>query len=355
MAPADLPANGRILVRLPNFLGDVLFCTPALAALRRGRPDLSLTALVKPKVKGVVEAMPFFSEVRVLRGTGPPETVAEAAALRREAFDGTLVFPKGFREALLPALARIPVRVGLATDRRAPLLTHPVPFGRAEWHLHHVEQFALVLGPLGLRLQGEGLFFPVSGEDRRGAERLLADHGVARPYVVLHPGASKTARAWKEEGFVAVAKALGGRGGTAVVLTGTEEEGELCRRIAAAVPGAKDLSGRTPVGVLAALLEGAALLLGNDSGPMHLAAAVGTPVVAVFGPGSPGKTRPWLPPEKHRCLWAALPCSPCRQAFWRECRPSPAGKPPCLEGIHPDAVLGACMELIESGSQEVRK
>jgi len=346
MAPADFPAKGRILVRLPNFLGDVLFCTPSLAALRRRRPGLSLTALVKPGVKAVVEAMPFFEEVRVLRGTGPSQTLAEARALRREAFDGALVFPKGFREALLPALARIPVRAGLATDRRSPFLTHPVPFGRAEWHLHHVEQFARVLGPLGVCLEGEGLFFPVSGEDRRKAEELLGAHGVARPYVVLHPGASKPARAWREERFAAVAEGLRLRRGVSVVLTGTEGEGELCRRIASAVPGATDLSGRTPVGVLAALIEGAALFLGNDSGPMHIAAAVGTPVAAVFGPGAPHKTRPWLPPEKHRCLWAALPCSPCRQAFWKECRPSPAGKPPCLEALSAEAVLRACLDLL---------
>lgn len=348
MVLADVPTRGRFLVRLPNFLGDVLFCTPSLKALRRERPGLSLTALVKPGVQGVVKAMPFFEKVLVLRGTGPVETLAEARALRREAFDGVLVFPKGFREALLPALARIPLRVGLATDGRSRFLTHPVPFGRAEWHLHHVEQFARVLGPLGVGLQGEGLFFPVSAEDRRRAQDLLRSHGVFRPYVVLHPGASKPARAWKEEGFAAAAQGLRARG-AAVILTGSPQEGGLCRRIAAAVPGTVDLSGRTPVPVLAALLEGAALFLGNDSGPMHLAAAVDTPIVAVFGPGSPSKTRPWTAPERARCLWAALPCSPCRQAFWKECRPSPDGKPPCLTAVSKEAVLRACLELLEAG------
>lgn len=348
MQAVDLPKGGRLLVRLPNFLGDVLFCTPALRALRRARPDLSLTALVKPGVKGVVQAMPFFEEVRVLRGTGPSETLAEALSLRRSAFEGALIFPKGFREALLGALAGIPVRIGLATDRRSPLLTHPVPFGESEWHLHHVEQFALLLTPLGLALGGESPFFPVAGRDRGEAAELLRACGVQGPYVVLHAGASKPERAWGEERFAWVARGLAGAGGPRVVLTGSEGEKELCARIAAAVPGAVDLSGRTPTGVLAALLEGAVLFLGNDSGPMHLAAAVGTPVAAVFGPGSPEKTRPWLPPEKHRCVWAALPCSPCRQAFWRECRPSPAGKPPCLEAVSPEAVLRACDELLES-------
>ncbi len=347
MATAEFPPRARILVRLPNFLGDVLFCTPALQALRRERPDLLLTALVKPGVKGVVEAMPFFTEVRVLGGTGPRETLAEARALRRMGFDGALVFPKGFREALLTALGRIPVRIGLATDRRSPFLTHPVPFGEAEWHLHHVEQFARVLMPLGVGLHGEGLFFPVSDKDRREAEDLLLARAVDGPYVVLHPGASKPERAWREEGFVAVAAGIRTRSGAAVVVTGTEGERELCRRIAAA--GAVDLSGRTPVGVLAALLERAALFVGNDSGPMHLAAAVGTPVAAVFGPGSPAKTRPWLPPEKVRCLWAALPCSPCRQAFWEECRPSSAGKPPCLTAVSEEAVLRACLQLLGAG------
>jgi ADP-heptose:LPS heptosyltransferase len=79
---------------------------------------------------------------------------------------------------------------------------------------------------------------------------------------------------------------------------------------------------------------------------MHVAAAVGTRVAAVFGPGAPHKTAPFLPAGRFRVVYAGLPCSPCRQAFWRDCSPSFSGKPPCLEGVIEDALLHACLELV---------
>jgi heptosyltransferase II len=81
---------------------------------------------------------------------------------------------------------------------------------------------------------------------------------------------------------------------------------------------------------------------------MHVAAAVGAKVVAVFGPGAPWKTAPYVLPERHRVVYAAFPCSPCRQAFFRDCKPSAAMKPPCLEAISPELVLGACGELLSA-------
>jgi ADP-heptose:LPS heptosyltransferase len=80
---------------------------------------------------------------------------------------------------------------------------------------------------------------------------------------------------------------------------------------------------------------------------MHVAAAVGAPVVAVFGPGAPHKTRPYLPANRLRVVYADLPCSPCRQSFWKDCDPSPEGKPPCLEAVSPDAVFRVCMDLLD--------
>jgi ADP-heptose:LPS heptosyltransferase len=109
-----------------------------------------------------------------------------------------------------------------------------------------------------------------------------------------------------------------------------------------------DLAGKTTLKGMAAVLERATLFVGNDSGPMHVAAAVGTKVVAVFGPGAPYKTAPYLAPDRVRVVYASLPCSPCRQAFWRDCSPGPSGKPPCLEGVPPGAVLSACVEMVRS-------
>lgn len=346
-AEVQLRQGARLLVRLPNWVGDVLFCTPSLAALRRARPDLRVTALVRPSVLPAVEGLPLVDEVLTLAGTSTGRTLAEARRLRGLRFDAALVFPKGFREALLVRLAGIPERVGMATDRRGALLTRPVPFTREDWRLHHVIQFARVLGPLGVALEGEGMAFPIGPEDREAAAALLRESGVSGPYAVFHAGASKPPRAWHPDRFAQVARGLSGRVGLRVVLVGAAAESALCEEVRSGAPEAVNLAGRTSLKSMAALLEGASLFLGSDSGPMHLAAAAGAPVVAVFGPGAPGKTAPYVPAGRFRVVYTAHPCSPCRQAFWKECRPSPSGKPPCLEGIHPSSVLTACLELLD--------
>ena len=353
--PLDLPERARVLVRLPNWIGDVILCTPALAALRRARPDLRLEALVKPKVRAAVEGLPALDAVRFLAGEGLGATLGQARQLKREGFAAALIFPKGFREALLAFAARIPVRIGLATDRRSLLLTHPVPFGLEEWNRHHALQFAAVLSPLGISLQGEGLAFPIGERERAEAGRILVEAGLAGgPLALFHVSASKAPRAWHAERFGEVARELWERTGCRVALVGTEADRPLHARVRSVCPSAVDLAGATSLPVLAALMERARLLVCNDSGPMHLGAAVGTKVAAIFGPGAPHKTAPYLPPERLRVVTAALPCSPCRQAFWRECSPSPAGKPPCLEGVHAGAVLEACLELWE-GTREARR
>jgi heptosyltransferase-2 len=353
--PLDLPEGARVLVRLPNWIGDVILCTPALAALRRVRPDLRLEALVKPKVRAAVEGLPSLDAVRFLAGEGLGDTLRQARELRGEGFAAALIFPKGAREALLAFAARIPVRVGLATDRRSLLLTHPVPFGEEEWNRHHALQFASILSPLGISLRGEGLAFPIGERERAEAGRILAEAGLAEgPLALFHVSASKDPRAWHAERFGLVARELSERTGCRVALVGTEAERPLHARVRSACPSAVDLAGATSLSVLAAVMERARLLVCNDSGPMHLGAAAGTRVVAIFGPGAPHKTAPFVPPERVRVVYAALPCSPCRQAFWKECSPSPAGKPPCLEGVHTGAVLKACLELWE-GTPDARR
>lgn len=344
---AELPRDGRVLVRLPNWLGDVILCTPALRALSQARQDLRLTALVKRQARVAVEGLPGIAEVLDLPGTSVGDTWRFARELRRASFDAALVFPKGFREALLVWLARVPLRAGLRTDRRSLLLTHPVPFTEEDWHLHHARQFAKVLSPFGVQLAGEGLEFPVSVQDRSEAARVLSGAGLAGSrFAAFHISASKPPRAWHAARFGKVAQALRAHAGVVPVLLGVPEDSLVHVAFREQCPGAVDLAGKTTLRGMAAVLERAALFVGNDSGPMHVAAAVGARIVAVFGPGAPHKTAPYLPEERCRVVYSALPCSPCRQAFWQECRPSGDGKPPCLEGVHPEAVLSACLELL---------
>ncbi len=345
-APIEVPDGARVLVRMPNWIGDAILCTPALAALRRARPDLRLEALVKPGALRAVDGLSLLDAVSVLKGTSAGGTLARARTLKKLGYAAAVVFPKGFREALLVRLAGIPVRMGLDTDHRAFLLSHPVAFTKSDWHLHHAVQFARVLIPLGVELADEGLAFPVSEKDRDEAEALVRAESLQAPFIAFHISASKLPRAWHPDRFGEVAHRLSERTGLRIVLFGTASEAPVHRAFTAACPGTLDLAGRTSIGVMAALLERCRLFVGNDSGPMHVAAAVGAPVTAIFGPGAPHKTRPYLPSDRLRVVYAGLPCSPCRQSFWKDCRPSPAGKPPCLEAVSPDAVVRACMELI---------
>ncbi len=350
MALAELPGGSKVLLRLPNWLGDVILCTPALAALKAARPDLHLHALVKPGVRSAVDGLPGLDSVLTLGATDFRSTLAQAGVLRREGFAGALVFPKGFREAALAFLARIPFRTGLSTDRRSLLLTHPVAFTERDWYQHHARQFAKVLEPLGIALRDEGLSFPLSGGDREEAEKVLREAGIGEPFAAFHIAASKAPRAWHPERFGAVAKDVEARLGLRPVLVGAPADLPVHEACRGACPSAADLAGKTTLRGMAAVLARADLFVGNDSGPMHVAAAVGTKVVAVFGPGAPDKTAPYLPRERFRVVYAGLPCSPCRQAFWTECAPCSSGKPPCLEGIPAGAVVHACVELLEKRS-----
>jgi len=346
-----LPLGARLLVRLPNWLGDVVLCTPALGALAEARPDLRLTALVKPGLGDLVRTLPGVEEVLVLGGTSANALRNQARDLRDRGFAAALIFPKGFREALLARMSGIPVRCGLDTDHRRLLLTHPVSFGREEWHRHHSLQFGSVVSPLGVDASGVPARFPLLEADREEARRILVSAGLEhRRFAVYHVAASKAPRAWHPERFGTVAAGLFGEADLVPVLVGAPSDGPVHALLRAVCPDAVDLAGKTSLRGMAALLERASLFVGNDSGPMHLAAALGTPVVAVFGPGSPAKTAPQIPGGRVRVIHAALPCSPCRQSFWKECSPSPAGKPPCLEAISAGAVLAAARELLAGWS-----
>lgn len=348
MRAAEIPHGSEVALRLPNWLGDVLLCTPALAALAEARPDLRLTALVRPGLTEAVRTLPGISEVFPLEKASAVGLWRQGRQLRARGFAAALVFPKGFREALLVRLAGIPLRVGLSTDRRSCLLSHAVPFTEEEWRRHHALQFGQVLSPLGLSMAEKTTSFPLEVADRTEAERVLSEAGVKASFAAFHIAASKAPRAWHAERFGEVAAGLYREVGLTPVLLGTPGEADCHAAFRTVCPEAVDLAGKTSLRGMAALLERATLFVGNDSGPMHLAAAVGTPVVAVFGPGAPQKTLPWAPPERVRTLYAGLPCSPCRQAFWQECSPAPSGKPACLEAVGVESVLAAGLELVRN-------
>jgi lipopolysaccharide heptosyltransferase II len=354
--PIDPDAIRSLLVRSTNWIGDVVMISPALRALRAGFPAARLDVLARATVAEAYRGHPFVDVIVEERRSGSrrhdglPGLLRLAADLRRRRYDLAVILPKSIGAALAPALARIPRRVGYPTAGRRALLTHPVPLPQDADAIHHVEFFLGTARWLGCPVVDRSLVFSVPESDRQAASELLAGAGWDADgalWVAIHPGASRPERSWAAERFGEVARALAARGNRILVLGAPADRDAARVVLEAAGPAAVDAVGFGGIARMAALVERCALFLGNDSGPMHVAAAIGTPTVAVFGPGVPGKTAPYVPEDRRREVTRNYPCAPCRQDFFRECSPAPSGKPWCLESVGPDEVLAAAVDLLD--------
>jgi heptosyltransferase-2 len=342
-APGDLR---RILLRLPGWLGDVVMAAPTVAALHRARPEAALTALVRPAFVELAQRLAGVSAVLAAGpDRGPLSLLASRRQIRAGRFDAAVVFPRGARAALAPFLAGVPARVGFAG--RGPLLTHGVPGWRPWRRRHRSQWFGLLALPFGAWPAAPERLEP-SPESRRAAAQLLRALGrrADRPLVVLEPGASYgPAKCWPPQRFGALASRLLADGAD-VATVGLPDAAPLERIVAeAAGPGLLRAAGRTPgVGALHALLEAADLVVSNDTGPMHLAAAAGTPVLALFGATDPVVTAPLGPGPRH-LIWDPEPCSPC---LLRDCV---VPGHPCLEKIGVGRVYEAARRLLDRGRE----
>lgn len=375
MAPdtSPPPAPARILVRGVNWLGDAVMTTPALLRLREAWPAAHFSLLTTEKLADLWLHHPAVDSVLAIRPSEGLLTVARQ--LRGERFDLGIVFPNSPRSALELWLGRIPRRVGYAANWRAPLLTQAVarpprfvpmrkrtlaeikrlsqgarprdeavladenvPAG--SHHLHHYLHLAATVGAIPV---------PVAPRLALTAAEVTAararfDLSPGTNWLGLNAGAEYgPAKRWPAERFALVARTIaawpgwgiaifGGSGD--VVLAGEIEHG--VRQVAGnwpTKPALVNLAGRTTLRELCATLGACRVLVTNDTGPMHLAAALGTPVVALFGSTSPGLSGPGLPgEERHRLLRVGAPCSPC---FLRECPIDLR----CLRGIEVERVL----------------
>jgi len=185
------------------------------------------------------------------------------------------------------------------------------------------------------------LAFPVTPADREAAAQVLATVGGRRPYVVIHPGAGAAVKLWEPASWAVVARGLHERGATVLVTGGPGEEALTAAVVAAAGGVAVDLGGRTSFGVLAGLLAQADLVLGPDSGPLHLAVAVGTPTIHLFGPADPVLFGPWGDPARHVVLSSSWACAPCGRLDWPDL---PAHG--CVRDIPPARVLAQALAML---------
>ncbi len=334
----------KILVRATNWVGDAVLSIPALEAIRASRPGAEIIVLARPWVAelyrgqpGVDRVIPFENQARH-RGIAGVERLA--AELRRERFDVAVLLQNAFEAAWIAWRAGIPERIGYARDARGWLLTRAValpepgeaPAHEAYYYLELLRRAGWLdrlpeVAPIRLRVESAAL-------DR--AEQTLVATG-ARPgglRIAFATGAAYgTAKCWPADRYAALATRLIAEFGADVVLFGAASERDVSARVAAGIPqGGINLAGRSAIGELPALFARCHLFIGNDSGAMHVAAAVGLPVVAIFGPTDPHGTAPVTP--QLTIVQQRVACSPC---FLRHCPLDHR----CMTRVSVDAVLDA--------------
>jgi heptosyltransferase-2/heptosyltransferase-3 len=320
----------RILLVRPDHLGDVLLTTPAIHALRQALPHAELHALVGPWSAEAIAAYPEVDVVLTLPFPGfsrrpggnwrSPYVLAVRSALhlRHIGFDAAIIFrPDHWWGALLVKLAGIPTRIGYALPDVAPFLTHRIDHQRQHvvlQSLRLVERWTGPLSPEQVRFH-----FPVDPLHRADIDTYLQERDIApqQKVICIHPGSGAPVKQWPDEKWAHVADALHEQLDSPVIFTGGDHELALVQRIAARMKHTPCLiAGNTRIPQLAALFSRAKLVLGPDSGPLHLAVAVGAPTVALFGPADPVEFGPWGSPDKHAVLVSNVGCRPCRVLDW---------------------------------------
>ncbi len=297
----------RLLVRAPNWIGDVVLSLPAVRDLRRSFPGARLSVLARPWVAELYRAVPEVDEIVPSRGH-----LADARALRGR-FDAAVLLPNSFATALVARLAGIPERWGYATDGRALLLSRSCRVPAAVRGRSQVYYYRAMLEGLGLATVGPPnatLACPEAWAAEAAA--LLGDDG---PWIGVNPGAAYGgAKRWLPERFAAAADLVARRIGAKVAIVGGAAERAIGEAVASELQSpSRLLTGETTLAGLVGVLARLRLLLTNDSGPMHLAAALGTPLVAVFGPTDSTET---APVGHATVVREAVACAPC---MLREC------------------------------------
>ena len=332
---------GNILICGTNWLGDSIMSMPAIQVLKLDRPACRVSLLTKRALAPLWEMHAAVDDV-VPFDVCACGTLTAARQLRQAGFDSAYIFPNSFRSALIPFLAGIRPRTGTPGHWRSALLTDIVGSGRPGEDAHQSTEYMDILGLAGDReLPPPRLELPVHLVEK-AAEKFHVDR--LRPLVALIPGAARGAsKRWPDEHFAVVGQWLAGAGLRVAVLGSVAEAG-LCRKVSDAIGGgALNLAGRTQLPEFAAVLSLCTTAVTNDSGGMHLAAAVGLKVVAVFGLTDSHKTGPMG--AGHRIV------SGSGMKRSRDISRNSREAADCLRSIGPERVI-ACLEDILSGESE---
>ncbi|HEU4684691.1 MAG TPA: lipopolysaccharide heptosyltransferase II [Nitrospira sp.] len=340
-----------LLVRAPNWLGDAVMCEPAIRALKGLFPAARLSLLAKPAIGELFAGHQAVDRVLLYEDRGRHGGMMGkwklAGELRQAGFELAVLFQNAFEAALLAYLGGIPRRYGYATDGRALLLTEPVAVPERRALEHQTHYYWNLLRPLGVTGEPPQPELALLPEEEQAMGRRLGESGITDEDLLigLNPGSTYgSAKRWLPDRFAETTDALcrrikearGRR--TAVLILGAKGEESLGQEIARRLSSRSAvLSGATTIRELMAAITRCALLLTNDTGPMHIASAFGVPIVAVFGPTDWRTTAPYG--RDHAIVRQPVECAPC---LLRECPIDHR----CMTGVSVSQVLEAALNLV---------
>ncbi|RJQ66790.1 MAG: lipopolysaccharide heptosyltransferase II [Desulfobacteraceae bacterium] len=305
-----------ILIRSTNWIGDAIMTTPAVRTIRENFPQATISMLAWPWVADVFAASPHIDEILLYNKNGEhaglPGMARLTRMLRERRFECAILLQNAFEAALIAFGAAIPVRAGYTTDGRGLLLTHGVRLRAAIKNKHQVYYYQQLLQGLGLRPGANELFLRLPEESRCWAQQQVRP--ASGPLIGLNPGGTYgPAKRWPAEKFARLAGRLHTMFGATLAVLGTSADGATAQVIKSAAPkGVLDFTGRTSLTQAMALISRCDAFVTNDSGLMHVGAALDIPLVAIFGSTNPKTTGPFS--RKACVVRKEIPCSPCLQS-----------------------------------------
>jgi heptosyltransferase II len=330
----------KILIRGPNWVGDAVLAIPAMKAIRARFPEANITVLARPWVAGLFTSAPFVDSVwREEKPSSLTDWTRIIREVRSRGFDLALLLPNSFESALMMFLGGVPQRIGYATEARGWMLTRSIAPNKTQ---HQVHYYLDLVKMLSASTEQPSTQIEATSEERSMARKLLAAEGIPNdaPFLVLNPGAAYgSAKRWPEDRFAGAADALARQLQLGVAMIGSATEASIASQVRDRMKTpAAVLSGKTSLETLIGVLAESSLLITNDSGPMHIATALGIPTVAVFGSTDDKITGPWG--ARTRIVKHPVECSPC---LLRECPIDHR----CMIRVSVDDVCRAAWELID--------
>lgn len=332
----------KILVRSTNWIGDAIMTTPAVRTIRKNFPEAEISILANPWVADVFAASPHVDQVILYHKKshhgGLKGMWRLSSELKRYGFDMAILLQNAFEAALLAFLARIPVRAGYKRDGRGLLLTHPITIRKEIRKGHQVHYYQTLLQDLGLECGPDELFLQLPDQATNWAAEYVAKLG-KKPLIGLNPGAAHgPAKRWPAERYGELAARLAKEYDATMLVFGTAADNAAAETIASHAPDRViDLAGKTSLAEAMALIGKCDAFVTNDSGLMHVAAAMKTPLAAIFG-STDLRTGPFC--DNAEIVKKDLPCSPC---FDADCKTDFR----CMMDITVDEVYAAAKKLLK--------